>query len=211
MSDETRLREQIAFWARSIFARGLTSGSSGNISARLDDGWLVTPTNCSLGALRTEEIVRVDASWAVLDGGTPSKEAPLHAAVYASRPATAAVVHLHSPYAVAVSCLEEVEADDVLPPLTPYYVMRVGRLPLARYRPPGDSGALDDIRELATESHAVLLANHGSLVAGTSLEAAVFAAEELEETARLFLLLAGRRARPLAPESVAELRELFPS
>ena len=130
----------------------------------------------------------------------------MHLAVYAERPEARAIVHLHSTHAVAVACLADVDPDDVLPPLTPYYVMRVGRLPLVPYGRPGDQALTDAVRARARESHALLLANHGPLVAAPSLDAAAAAVEELEETAKLFLLLQGLPARELTPEQLAELR-----
>lgn len=208
---EAEARDAIAFWAHSLFARGLTFGSSGNISVRLADGWLITPTDCSFGSLRPEQIVAVDGDWAARDGGVPSKELPLHAAMYETRGETAAIVHLHSTSSVAVACTEDVDPEDVLPPITPYYVMRVGRLPLAPYRAPGDPTMAADVRELAASSPAILLANHGPIVAGRSLDDAVRRIEELEETAKLFLLLSGRRVRKLTEEQVAELNRRFPT
>lgn len=211
MRRESDARDALVFWAGSLFERGLTSGSSGNMSLRLGDGWLITPTNCCLGALKPEDPVLVDSDWRVRGCGVPSKEWPMHAAMYAARPDAAAVVHLHSVHAVAVSCLDDLNPEDVLPALTPYFVMRVAPLAIAPYRPPGDASLADDIRRLAIRSHAVLLRNHGTIIAGTTLEAALFAAEELEEAAKLKLLLRGQSVRTLTPEQVSLLRELFPA
>ncbi len=204
--NETKLRESIALFAKSLFDRGLTFGSSGNISARLDDGWLLTPTNSSMGTLDPSRLSKLDAQGNLLSGDAPSKEAFLHAAMYAERSEDGAIVHLHSTHSVAVSCLPEVDPADVLPPLTAYYVMRVGTLPLVPYYPPGDKSLADAVRGLAGKHSAVLLANHGPIVAGKSLEAAVYATEELEETAKLFLLLKDRNPRCLTDTQVAELK-----
>ncbi len=207
--NESKLREQIACLGQSLFDRGLTAGSSGNISVKLDDGWLLTPTNSCLGRLDPARISKLDWEGRLRSGDPPSKESFLHRVVYEERAAAGAVVHLHSVHSVAVSCLPEVNPHDVLPPLTAYYVMRVGKLPLVPYYPPGDVTLGEAVRGLAGKHSAVLLANHGPVVAGKSLEAAVYATEELEETAKLYLLLYGRRPRCLSDEQVAELRRRF--
>ena len=208
--NETRLRDRIATLARSLFERGLTFGSSGNISVRLDDGWLMTPTGSSMGELDPERISRLDAQGNLLSGDPPTKESFLHRAVYGERERAGAVVHLHSTHSVAVSCLADVDPCDVLPPLTAYYVMRVGKLPLIPYFAPGDVNLARAVAEMASRHHAVLLANHGPVVAGSSLEDAVYATEELEETAKLFLLLRGQAIRPLDADQVSELMKRFP-
>jgi len=203
---ETTIREDICRLGRSLFERGLTPGSSGNISVKLDDGgWLVTPTNASLGFLDPARLSRLDASGRLLSGDAPTKEVPLHSALYQSRGAARAVVHLHSTHSVAVSCLAEIDPADVLPPITAYYVMRVGRLPLVPYFRPGDMALAEAVRGFAGKHHAVLLANHGPVVAGTNLDAAVNAIEELEETAKLYLLLRGAKTRFLTPAQIREL------
>jgi ribulose-5-phosphate 4-epimerase/fuculose-1-phosphate aldolase len=208
---ETHARERIAALGRSIFQRGLTFGSSGNISVRVEDGWLMTPTNVALGDLDPARISKLAPDGRHLSGDAPTKETMLHLAMYRERPKAAAVVHLHSTHSVAVSTLAHLDPEDVLPPITAYYVMRVGRLPLVPYYPPGDAGLAEAVGKLASKHHAVLLANHGPVVAGTSLEAASGAIEELEEMAKLYLLLQGHRTRFLTPEQVAALRERFPS
>ncbi len=207
---EAKLRERVAAFGRSIFARGLTFGATGNISVRLDDGWLMTPTGSSLGELDPARLSRLDAQGRHLSGDKPTKEFFLHLAVYEARAKAGAIVHLHSTHSVAVSCLAEVDPQDVLPPITAYYVMRVGTLPLVPYYPPGDLDLAKAVREMASSHHAVLLANHGPVVAGASLEDAVYATEELEETAKLFLLLRGAPIRPLTAEQVATLRQRYP-
>jgi 3-dehydro-4-phosphotetronate decarboxylase len=207
---EMKLREEIARIARSIYDRGLTHGSTGNISAKLEDGWLLTPTGSSLGSLDPARISKLDWKGTLLSGDPPSKESFLHLGMYEQRQALGAVVHLHSTYSVAVSVLADVDPEDVLPALTAYYVMRVGRLPLVPYFAPGDIGLADAVREYATKHHAVLLANHGPVVGGSSLTAAADAIEELEATARLYLMLRGENVRLLTGEEVAELRRKFP-
>ncbi len=208
---EAKLRDRVAEMAKSLFDRGLTFGSTGNISIRLDEGWLMTPTGASMGNLDPARISRLDAAGNLVSGDAPTKEAFLHIAMYERRPRAGAVVHLHSTHSVAVSCLEDIDEADVLPPLTAYYAMRVGRLPLVPYFPPGDIDLARAVREMASDHHAMLLANHGPVVAGKSLADAVYATEELEETAKLFLALQGMRTRPLTPEQVAEIRRRFPS
>jgi len=211
VSVEGRLREEICRLGASIFARGLTAGSSGNISARLPDGWLMTPTNFSLGRLDPARLSKLGDDGTLLAGDKPTKESFLHRVMYEERAATGAVIHLHSTHSVAVSCLAEIDPADVLPPITAYYVMRIGRLPLVPYFRPGDLALAEAVRGFAGKHHAVLLANHGPVVAGASLDAAANAIEELEETAKLFLLLHGRKTQFLTAEQVEEVRAAFPS
>ena len=189
-----------------MFERGLTFGSSGNISVRLDDGWLMTPTGTSMGELDPARLSRLDAEGRLVSGDAPTKESFLHLAMYGQRPSAGAIVHLHSTHSVAVSCLADVNPANVLPPITAYYVMRIGTLPLVPYYPPGDLDLARAVREMASDHHAVLLANHGPVVAGTSLEDAVYATEELEETARLFLMLRSMNTRFLTPAQVEALK-----
>jgi len=207
---ENQLREQICAIGKSMFERGLTHGSTGNISARLDDGWLLTPTGASLATLDPARLSKLDWTGRLIAGDAPSKENFLHLAMYQERAGNGAVVHLHSTHSVAVSLLEEIDPADVLPPLTAYYVMRIGSLPLVPYFAPGDLQLADAVRRFAGQHHALLLANHGPVVGGSSLAAAADAIEELEATARLFLLLQGRRVRALTQAQVAELRAKYP-
>lgn len=208
---ESQAREAIVRIARSMFERGLTHGSTGNISVRIDNGWLMTPTGSSFGDLDPARLSKLDAAGRHVGGDPPTKEAFLHRAMYDEQPRFGAVVHLHSTHSVAVSVLDEVDAADVLPPLTAYYVMRVGTLPLLPYFAPGDPQLAEAVRGYAGRHHALLLANHGPVVAGTSLAAASDAIEELEATAKLYLLLRRERLRPLSPQQVAELRRRFPA
>ncbi len=208
---ETRMRDDITRMAKSLFDRGLTFGSSGNISARIDDGWLMTPTGSTMGNLDPAKISKLDDTGTLVSGDAPTKESFLHIAMYEERPATGAVVHLHSTHSVAVSCLADVDPKDVLPPITAYYVMKIGTLPLVPYFPPGDLDLARAVREMASKHHAVLLANHGPVVAGKSLEDAVYATEELEETAKLHLILRGQDTSYLTDGQVQALKEKFPN
>lgn len=209
MTDESRLREEIVAFGRSLFERGLTAGSSGNISVRLDDGWLLTPTNACLGRLDPARIARLAWDGRHVSGDAPSKEAFLHRSMYAERQGAGAIVHLHSTHSAAVSCMGGLDHADCLPPLTAYFVMKVGRLPLLPYYRPGDPALGEAIKGLAAKHSAVLLANHGPVVSASSLEAAVYAVEELEETAKLFLLLRNTPTSPLNAGQIEELRTVF--
>ena len=207
--DESALREDLAKVSKSLFDRGFSVGSAGNISVSLEDGWLITPTNSCLGFLDPGRISKVDRAWRHISGDPPSKETFLHRAFYETRPHTGAVVHLHSTYATAISCLADTSPEDCIPPLTPYVVMRVGRVRLVPYVRPGDPAAGDLIRELDGIHAAVLLANQGPVVTGSDLRSAVYAAEELEETAKLLVILRSLPTRMLTPAQVEELREVF--
>ena len=210
MSSDSKVRDDLCRLGRSLFERGLTHGSTGNLSVRVGDEWLMTPTGSNLGALDPARLSRIDSDGRWIDGDAPTKEHFLHRAMYLQRPRSNAVVHLHSTHSVAVSVLADVDHDDVLPALTAYYAMRVGSLPLVPYFAPGDMKLAEAVAQFAGKHHALLLANHGPVVAGTSLSAAADAIEELEATARLFLLLQGRPVRPLTPEQVAELQARDP-
>jgi ribulose-5-phosphate 4-epimerase/fuculose-1-phosphate aldolase len=210
--DINAARELIARTGETLYNRQLAHGSAGNLSIRLGDGsLLLTPTNSSLGSLDPARLSYLAADGRLLDGDPPSKEAFFHLAVYAERPAAKAVVHLHSTHCVAVSCLCHETTDDVLPPLTAYHVMRVGRLPLVPYYRPGDKALADAVRKVAKDHHAMLLANHGPIVAGKSLRDAAWTYEELEETAKLFFLLGDRKTSPLDAAQIAEINRVFPS
>lgn len=209
MSVEARLREQICTLARSMFDRGLTAGSSGNISVRTPDGGLlVSPTGTSFGRLDPGRLAHFDATGRQIGGDRPTKEMPLHTAFYDTRGRTAAVVHLHSCHAVALSTLPGTNPEDFLPPITPYAFMQLGRVKLLPYFRPGDPAMGAAVRGLAGQRSAVMLANHGPVVAGLDLEAACNAIEELEASARLALLLRGTTPDMLSPEQVAELVHL---
>lgn len=210
MTDDSKLREDICFWAASMFNRGLTGGASGNISVRTEDGGLlVTPTGASLGRLDPARLSRFDSSGRHVGGDAPTKEMPLHSAFYETRKSAGAVVHLHSTHSVALSMLPDTDPDNVLPPLTPYAVMRVGKVALLPFFLPGDAAMGDALRGLGSKRSAVLLANHGPVVASKDLEAAVFAMEELEETAKLALLLRGHAPRALTEDQIGALVRKF--
>ncbi len=208
--NENSIREQIAELGKSLYDRGLAHGSAGNISVKLTDGYLLTPTNSCLGRLDPAKISRLDGNGQLVSGDAPSKEAFLHLGMYQERPTSTAVVHLHCVHAVAVSCLDGLNPADVFPPITAYAVMQVGQLALAPYYAPGDKALADAVRKLAGKHHAILLANHGPVVAGASLSAAVYAIEELDQTARLMLLLRGHPTRLLTAEQIADLNRQFP-
>jgi ribulose-5-phosphate 4-epimerase/fuculose-1-phosphate aldolase len=207
---ENGIREEICRFGRSLFERGLTPGSSGNISVRCEDGgWLVTPTNASLGSLDPARLSRLGADGKLVSGDAPTKEVPLHTALYETRKPARAVVHLHSAHSVALSMLPEIDPRAALPPMTPYYLMKCGATALVPYYRPGDPAVAGAIRGLAGKYSSVLLANHGPVVSGDTLEAAVYAIEELEETAKLYLLLRGLNPRYLSPAQVADLSKTF--
>ena len=208
---EATLREEICQLGKSMYDRGLTPGSSGNISVRLDEGWLMTPTNACLGRLDPARLAKIDANGNLVSGDKQTKESFLHMSVYQERPGAGAIVHLHSTHAVAVSCLHDTDPALPIPPITAYYVMKIGNLVLLPYYPPGDVTLAGAVREVAGKHHAILLANHGPIVAGKDLESAVYATEELEETAKLYLLLRGNRLKILTPEQVSELHKKWPS
>ena len=205
---EAELREGLVRWGKSMFDRGLTAGSSGNMSVRLADGYLFTPTNSCLGFLDAARLSKLDSAGKHVSGDPPTKELPLHFTFYESRPGANAVVHLHSTWATAVSCLSDVDADDALPPMTPYVVMRVGRVPVVPYTRPGSADVAPLVRAKAP-SAAVLLANHGPVVAAGALEAAVFAIEELEEAAKLAIVTRGLKVRYLTGAEIADLEATF--
>ena len=210
MSEETRLREEICLLAKSMFDRGLTCGSSGNISARLSDGSiLVTPTGQAMGFLDPARISLLDSAFHLISGDPPTKETPLHAAFYETRTGTGAVVHLHSTHAVALSMLPDTDPDNALPPLTPYAIMRLGKVKLLPFFLPGDPAMGAAVRGLAGKRSAVLLANHGPVIAGKDIRAAVFAMEELEEAAKLAVLTRSHHPRMLSARQVADVVSRF--
>ncbi len=207
---ERDLRNQLCELGASLYERGLTCGSSGNLSVKTADAILITPTNSCLGRLDSARISKISLAGEHVSGDPPSKEAFLHLAMYRARAADSAVVHLHPTWSVAISCLANLPPEDCLPALTPYFVMRIGRLPLVPYRPPGDPALAGEVQRYALTSRAILLANHGPVVAGKSLDDAVTAMEELEETAKLFLMLSSHATNVLTAEQCDELRRRFP-
>jgi 3-dehydro-4-phosphotetronate decarboxylase len=209
MNQENKIRERIVEIGVSLYRRGLSPGSSGNVSARVEDGWILTPTNSCLGELDPSSLAKLDWKGNHLSGQKPSKESFLHLAMYQNRPDSGAIVHLHSSYAAAVSCLDGLDAESCIPPITPYFVMRVGQLPLIPYFRPGDKALAAEISKHAAKHAAVLLANHGPVVSGKELESAMYAIEELEETAKLMLALRGLKIRTLTDRQIQELRDTF--
>jgi 3-dehydro-4-phosphotetronate decarboxylase len=206
---EHSIRGSIVRWSRSLFERRFTVGSSGNISVKLDDGYIFTPTNSCLGFLEPHKLSRLDAAGNHVSGDAPTKELALHFAFYEARPEARAVVHLHSTYATALSCLADTDPADAMAPITPYMVMRVGRVPIIEYVRPGSPDIAPLIAGHAADHPAVLLANHGPVVAAKSLEAAVYTIEELEETARLLIVTRGMTVRHLDADQIAELEQTF--
>jgi 3-dehydro-4-phosphotetronate decarboxylase len=207
--NESELRSSIVNWGRSLFERGLAAGSSGNISVRLEDGFLFTPTNSCLGFLEAGRLSRLGVDRRHVAGDPPTKELPLHFGFYDNRPAARAIVHLHSTYATALSCLADIDADDALPPMTPYVVMKIGELPVLAYTRPGSDEIAPLIAAHAPRHVAMLLRNHGPVVSGASLESAVFASEELEEAAKLFFITRGSPVSLLGADAIADLGRTF--
>jgi ribulose-5-phosphate 4-epimerase/fuculose-1-phosphate aldolase len=207
---EPQARRLMVELAASLFARGYSVGSAGNISVRLADGYLITPTNSSLGRLEPLRLSKLDRDFRHVSGDPPSKEVFMHRAFYMARDDAGAVVHLHSTMATAVSCLPDLDTINPLPPLTPYFVMRIGkRLPVVPYYRPGNPQMEPAIHNAARVAHATLLANHGPVVSGKTLVDAVNAAEELEEASKLFILLRTMGARLLTPAQVDDLQKTF--
>ena len=208
MSTEASVREEICRIGASLYQRGYTVGSAGNISARLDDGWLITPTDACLGMLDPAAIAKVDAGGVWVGGDKPSKTLELHRAIYDNNPDAHGVVHTHSTHLVALSLAGAWRPDDVLPPITPYYVMKVGHVPLIPYHRPGDPAVAQRVAALAAEVRGVLLARLGPVMWESTVSRAAFALEELEETAKLWLLLRDN-PQPLDEPALAELRDTF--
>ena len=206
-SEAIAIHELIAA-SRSLFERGYSFGTAGNVSVRMGDTVLSTPTGSSLGTLTAERLARSDLQGNVSGPNKPTKELPFHLAVYRARPESYAVVHLHSMYATAVSCLRDLNIEDALPVLTPYYGMRIPCLPVVPYLPPGDPQLGSEVEKRIIYTPALLLRNHGSIAVGATLAEAAALAEEIEETARLFFILGGR-GQALSPDQVAELRRRF--
>jgi ribulose-5-phosphate 4-epimerase/fuculose-1-phosphate aldolase len=208
IQSESALREEICRTGASLYQRGYTVGPAGNISARLDDGWLITPTDACLGFLDPAEIAKVSLDGQWVSGAKPSKTLTLHRAVYDHNPAVQAVVHTHSTYLVNLTLTGVWKEDDVLPPITPYYVMKVGHIPLIKYQRPGDPVVAQQVQALANVVRGVLLERLGPVVWETSVSKAAYALEELEETAKLWHL-SGKQPSPLPDAAIAELRQVF--
>lgn len=208
MSRENALREEICDVGRSLYQRGYTVGSAGNISARLDDGWLITPTDICLGRLDPAAIAKVNLAGEWVSGDKPSKTLALHRQVYDRNPGVGGVVHTHSTHLVALTLAGVWREDDILPPLTPYQVMKVGHIPLIGYQRPGSPKVAEQVALLANQVRGVMLERLGPVVWESSVSKASYALEELEETARLWLMSQPRPA-PLDQAALDELRDAF--
>lgn len=207
---EAQLRQDLVRYARSMYDRGYSSGGAGNISLKLPDGnILATPTNSSFGDLNADELSKVTMQGELLSGLKASKEVLMHLAMYRQRPQCGGIVHLHSPWLTALSCMHDLNHENALPPITPYYVMRVGKLPVVPYIRPGSPLIADEVEKLAVKYNSILLANHGPIISGKNIREAVFNAEELEETAKLYFMLKPFGMNTLTPENVNELDALF--
>ncbi len=204
---EQQAREEMVRLGASFFQRGYATGSAGNLSLLLDDGTLLaTPTGSCLGELAAQRLSTVTLEGEWIAGDKPSKEIAFHRALYLNNPDCRAVVHLHSHYLTALSCLQNLDSQNCIRPFTPYVVMRVGDVPVVPYYKPGDARLAEDLAQLAPRYRAFLLANHGPVVVGKSLQEAADNTEELEETARLMFTLGDRAIRYLTAHEVAELR-----
>ncbi len=208
MSVETRLREEVCDAGQQLYTRGYTVGSAGNISARLPDGYLITPTDACLGRLDPAKIAKVAADGSWISGDKPSKTIKLHREVYDRNPSVAGVVHTHSTHLVALTLAGVWQANDILPPLTPYQVMKVGHIPLIPYHRPGAPEVAARVGALANEVRGVMLERLGPVIWEASVMKACYALEELEETAKLWLMTRPKPA-PLSTEAVAELVDVF--
>jgi 3-dehydro-4-phosphotetronate decarboxylase len=212
---EMELRQEICRVGRSLFERGYVHSTAGNISVRLAEGFLITPSEASLGFLKPDVLAKVGADGVQLSGDRASKTLVLHRRIYAADPDAACVIHTHSTHLVALTLTGVWKQEDILPPITPYYVMKVGHVPLIEYYRPGDAmvgelvaQAIKTMRAQGTPIRAVMLDRLGPNVWHSTPAAAMAALEELEETARLWLL-AGRKAEPLSPQQIDQLRQQF--
>lgn len=204
---EQQLRDQMVTMARSMFERGYATGGAGNLSLKLSNGhFLATPTGSSFGRLVANELSVVDIDGNHISGKKPSKEVEFHLAIYRNKPDCQAIVHLHSTYLTALSCLEELDRANAIKAFTPYFVMRIGELPVIPYLRPGDPQIAKELAKLAGTHRAFLLANHGPVITGTDFEDAVDNAEELEETAKLAFILKDSSIRYLTDIEVQELK-----
>ncbi|MDQ0124736.1 ribulose-5-phosphate 4-epimerase/fuculose-1-phosphate aldolase [Pseudomonas lini] len=208
MSTEEQLREEICIVGKSLYDRGYTVGSAGNISARLEDGWLITPTDACLGRLKPQEIAKVSKDGTWVSGSKPSKTLELHRQVYDRNPEVNGVVHTHSTSLVALTLAGVWNNDDILPPLTPYQVMKVGHIPLIAYQRPGSPDVAVQVAQLANTVRGVMLERLGPVVWESSVSKASFALEELEETAKLWMM-SNPKPAPLGEEAIEDLRRVF--
>lgn len=208
MSKEALLRAEMVALSGSLFQRGYVHGTAGNVSARIGDAILMSPTRSSLGRLSPEALALVTAEGAHIGGAPPTKEASLHLGIYRERPDAGAVVHLHSTFSTALSCLADTDPEDALPPITPYLLMRVGRVPLVPYHRPGSDALAEAVRGKARDHRAILMANHGFVVAGRTFADAVANAEEFEENAKLLVIMRGQKLNLLSATEIASLHAM---
>jgi 3-dehydro-4-phosphotetronate decarboxylase len=213
--NETELRLEICRVGRSLFERGYVHSTAGNISVRLPDGFLITPTEACLGFLQPDTLSKVDADGVQVSGERASKTLALHRRIYAADADAGCVIHTHSTHLVALTLAGVWKREDILPPITPYYVMKVGHVPLIEYHRPGDAAVgelvaqiIERVRAQATPIRAVMIDRLGPNVWHSTLAGAMAALEELEETARLWLLT-GRKPEPLTAEQINQLRQHF--
>lgn len=205
---EQKVRQQLVDLARSMFERGYATGGSGNISIRLPNGcFLATPTGSSFGRLIAKELSVIDIDGNLISGKKASKEIAFHLAIYRNKPECNAIVHLHSTYLTALSCLDNIDKENAIKAFTPYYVMRIGQMPVIPYIKPGDPLIALELAKRAANYRAFLLANHGPIVTGVDLVDAVDNAEELEETAKLMFLLNDHSIRYLNDKEIDALKE----
>jgi len=208
VTDENACRNEICEIGRDLYGRGHTAGSAGNISARLPDGWLITPTDVCLGRLTPDGIAKVDLDGKWVSGPKPSKTVVLHRSIYERRPDCNGIIHTHSTHLVALTLAGVFSADAIMPPITPYQVMKIGRVPLIAYERPGSPKAAARVAGLATSVQGVMLERLGPVVWGATVTKASDALAELEETARLWLLTNPRPAA-LSEAALLEIAEVF--
>jgi 3-dehydro-4-phosphotetronate decarboxylase len=213
--NETGQRQEICRVGRSLFERGYVHSTAGNISVRLPDGFLITPTEACLGFLEPDALAKVGSDGVQVSGDRASKTLALHRRIYAADADANCVIHTHSTHLVALTLAGVWKREDILPPITPYYVMKVGHVPLIEYHRPGDAAVgelvaqtIERMRAQATPIRAVMIDRLGPNVWHSTLAGAMAALEELEETARLWLLTA-RKPEPLTAEQINQLRQHF--
>lgn len=205
---EQQARQQLIDIASSLFQRGYATGSAGNISLLLDDNTiLATPTGSCLGRLQPNDLSKLTLSGEFISGKKPSKEVKFHLGLYNNNSKCKAVVHLHSLYLTALSCLQDLNHQNAIKPFTPYVVMRMGNVPVIPYYKPGDIRIATDLASLALNHQAFLLANHGAVTIGENLEEATNNYEELEETAKLIFILKDQKINYLTEDEINELRK----
>ncbi len=203
---EIQLRNDLVRVGHILFERGLTNGSAGNMSVALDDGtFIATPTGSSLGQLNAEELSKIDAKGLLITGAKPTKEVPFHLALYQANPEVKAIIHLHSTYSTAYACLAGLDPANAICPMTPYIVMRLGKVLLLPYHKPGSVEIANDLSKVAAGHKAFLLANHGMIVGGKSMTDALNNAEELEESCKLYFLTKGLNVKHLTQDEIDEL------